>query len=790
MLQRGAADTHIIQIRPSSTTEAPSDEEMVDADEPPDDAAYDATPKTFTPKPTPAQRTAGFAKKTCQLEHKQSLLTQMMHTSESDSNHEDENIFSDAKRAHSNASTWSRCSAASTAELTSDGHTSPARSASPSPPTPSTQVHVLPPVFNPKPFNTPSTIKFVRTEPIDPLHKPAVSSNEQAVEAGLGRKRRIAFACGGREVEERKAEPPKEENVKPAELAKRPCALKFVCPTRDNAAPAKPLARPTRLMSPPPPAKKLLPPPKANQRSHRGSDSTVRNDSPKSVRKVPVTAFSKQTQASEVMGVDEPTASSLHESASSEEEEDDRWTQESTCHRSRLTVSDTLKVENQLRKIGAEAEEEALQEEEEEEDNDDIIDEEDDEERDDDMDDAADDYSTDEGFQTDDEEGFANTDDESDAGSDYAWWTPGRGRSAEPVEHIRPSSRRTNSNSSIGSYSSANVFPAIKIQNRRRKSPMHKMHRPRTPELPDSTDFVCGTLDEDRPLEVEYLTQLERRRAAKHKAVPQDIDPTFPTSDPEMDEEDEDSEHDVIDESDHHFMHGHMDMHEDVEMGERQPSGIIPKKRSPPHSPKRLRSPPPAKRKIHRSPPPPMKRNMHRSPPPRRLFGQSPRHARSPPPLGRQLRSPPPTRRTSFTTDGKQQQQQQPVGLASRPQLGLASSVPRNGAEYPRRLHPPSEDEDEGLQTPVDALHTRGAIDIVKGLEKKRQRRREKMCEKQCRNKIKKAERMMQPGKGCEKMREVGMELAAYRGKRPPPIWPGEPLSVGDGKDAQHILSY
>ncbi len=67
------------------------------------------------------------------------------------------------------------------------------------------------------------------------------------------------------------------------------------------------------------------------------------------------------------------------------------------------------------------------------------------------------------------------------------------------------------------------------------------MHRP---ELPDSTDFVCGTLDEDKPLERAYMIHMENRRAKKHKVVPQDFDPTFPTSDPELDEEDEEDEDD------------------------------------------------------------------------------------------------------------------------------------------------------------------------------------------------------------------------------------------------------
>lgn len=79
-------------------------------------------------------------------------------------------------------------------------------------------------------------------------------------------------------------------------------------------------------------------------------------------------------------------------------------------------------------------------------------------------------------------------------------------------------------------------------------------------ELPDSTDFVCGTLDEDRRLEQAYITRMKDIEAAKHKARPQDIDPTFPTSDPEMDEEDdEDLEDPEESEQEENMMHGSMD---------------------------------------------------------------------------------------------------------------------------------------------------------------------------------------------------------------------------------------
>ncbi|KAI7530230.1 hypothetical protein KC331_g14772, partial [Hortaea werneckii] len=79
-------------------------------------------------------------------------------------------------------------------------------------------------------------------------------------------------------------------------------------------------------------------------------------------------------------------------------------------------------------------------------------------------------------------------------------------------------------------------------------------------DLPDSTDFVCGTLDEDRPLEQAYINRKKVIEAAKHKPRPQDIDPSFPTSDPEMDEEDDEDLDDPEEEHDEDEMvHGEMD---------------------------------------------------------------------------------------------------------------------------------------------------------------------------------------------------------------------------------------
>ena len=525
-------------------------------------------------------------------------------------------------------------------------------------------------------------------------------------------------------------------------------------------------------------------------------------------------------------------------------------------------MQDTLKIENDLRHVCEEADEEAMEEEEAEEQLE-AMEEEEEEDDDDDMVDSrslvdSTGYVTDEGFHTDDEEGFANSDDDdSDADSDYAWWAPAAPTaSGEQIEHIRPTTRRSESGSSIGSFSSTRVFPSKtpKALKRSKTNPIE--FRPRTPELPDSTDFVCGTLDEDRPLEEAWLSCRNQRRAALHRPCPQDIDPTFPASDPEMDEEDEEGYEDAVhmDDSDVHFFQG--ERMSDIDevgagFGGRSPRSLVPKKRSPAGSPRRLRSPPPAKRTVlrspppakrvvHRSPPPPAaKRAVHRSPPPpakrmhsppppaqaqaqatagaatntnrHLLFGHSPRRMHSPPPhmARRPLRSPPPSRRTSFTKNSPTPKDTHatptPIALAQRPRFAReASSLPRNGP-YPlhnsRYFHSSSDeaedDDEEGEETQTDSpMRTRGAIDIVKGLEKKRARRKEKLYEKHCRlrnqGKTKgRRESVVLPGQGAEKMKRMGEAMCRNRGhgaERKKVVDMG--IFSDEGADGGHILSY
>ncbi|CAI6335845.1 unnamed protein product [Periconia digitata] len=766
---QGMQTNRIMFSIPTKTPDAaPLEEDLLDdeADEPPE---LERTPR---PSALTLHQSfkASFAKASPHLEQKLSLLTSALHSNNTSPVEEFANSEG-LSRDRSYASTWSNNSM-STAELTSDGGlTSPAtRTSTPSPTLPPSSFHKLAPAFN---YNKPSggIVSIVQhDESSNPLQRPPMrsSAGESNVEVSLGRKRCISFACGPKA--EKKAELEQIKTSQPpqaGEPPKRICTIKFACPTKVSTdAPSKD-NKPRRAASPAPLPRRSRASPKV-PKLHRDSDSTVRNPSPIASRKSGPRRFSGNSDLAR------SEAFRFHEFASSEEEVEE-WTLESTCHRRPLTIKDTLRIENNLRQLGEEAEEEALDDEEDLDglDDDEMdLDEDDDDLEEDDNSDEAEDPSSDEGFQTDDEEGFAGSDDESDAGSDYNWWAPGHSTAATSFEHldiIRPTNRRSVSESSFGSLESEHHHYKPDKTIKRRKSRPVNIRIP-TPELPDSTDFVCGTLDEDRPLEDAYLSVLERRRAAKHKVTPQDVDPTFPTSDPEMDEEDEDDEVDhLASESDQHLMmHGQMD-HADVDArGRRNKTGIMAK-RSPGQSPKRFRSPPP-----------PAKRNMHRSPPPRKLFGQSPRPIRSPPAPIR-LRSPPPTRRgSSIVTSPKRPGLSiQWSGLAGRPAPTVSASLPRTPVINRPLTFGYEDDEDTPNEFPV-----RRAIDIKVGLERKRQRRKEQLYKKKhCKNT---KEKRPPPGKGCERMREVGLGLAAHKGKATGFAFPAP--STPDQKD-MHVLS-
>jgi hypothetical protein len=343
---------------------------------------------------------------------------------------------------------------------------------------------------------------------------------------------------------------------------------------------------------------------------------------------------------------------------------------------------------------------------------------------------------------------------------------------------------------------------------RRRKSRPVNIRGP-SPELPDSTDFVCGTLDEDRPAEAAYMVTLERRRAAKHKPTPQDIDPTFPTSDPELVDDDEEDEIDEIDkiasESDNFMLPGRLELPEGEPRGRRRSTikqapvlSPPPGKRNVYRSPapgKRIvhRSPPPPKRAVHRSPPPPVKRTVHRSPaptkrvvhrspPPNGLFGTSPRRAQSPAPV--RLRSPPPTRRGSANILASQQRTEMSIrfgGIGERPALITSASLPRTPIAA---HHNPLEYDEE--ETSTNDMPVRRAIDIQVGLEKKRQRRKEQLYRKQHRKGVKE-KRPPPPGRGAQRMRGIGLQMAAHKGKTA--VFNPFQMAVSPDQKDMHVLS-
>ncbi|KAK3112712.1 hypothetical protein LTR53_010720 [Teratosphaeriaceae sp. CCFEE 6253] len=792
------------QVPTALTAQMDHGEEITaEVDEEPDERRHRTAPKTqdMYAKTRPSQQ---------MFNRRESLLTRQLH---SETEHSDAELPYQPPRTLSTQSTWSNPSTASTAELTSDdGISMPSPAISP--PLRATQPYTA------LPGHEQTLDGKVKAVGLNGAEKGTLP--EKTVEATLGRKRCIMFACRGKE----ETKPPKAPSPTsapappPAPVAvsppKRKCAIKFACPMRakteskpSETTPAK------RPMSPPPQRVSSALKVETASKVHRGSDSTVTHASPTSVRKSPnviTTAPTPNgTETSHPMAVrklsndsDEAgtEACRFHEFASSEDEPE-AWIKEVGCPRSRLTINDTLKKEISIRKVCEEADEEVLEEDDDEDDGDaddvdgverldDGVDEEGNDEEEDESDES------DAGFHSDDEEGFAASDSEGED-SDYEWWRPGGSTAATSTDHLDRLSTQHKSDekvlsSSMNSMSSGQVSPRAskrpsyrRPRNHARSSAIPIGDRLEVREnegLPDSTDFVCGTLDEDRPLEQAYINRKKCLEAARHKACPQDIDPTFPTSDPDMDEEDdEDLEDPEESEPEEDLMHGDMDEVHESSTLRRRPS--IQRRgtthRSPP-PPARHPSPAPAKRhsRIH-SPPPPTKRMSTKSPPPRNLFAHSPRRNGKSPAPRHPMTSPPNTRHSSPT--GAAVSNAEPGRFAARTNVTHTSSLPRHGFLISQLGHRKgSEDGEEGSDTASAQsreLPKRGAIDIVRGLEKKRARREEKMHRRLCgketaRQKVYK----VKPGKGCERMREVGLQLQEWHGH----------AAANNGK-AEHILS-
>ena len=700
--------------KPSDAVQVVDEDALSDVDEPPDDALLFRRQPIRTPTSNGSLRTLNSLAAD-EKPRQQSLLTQGLLTITAPKAAQSEHL----PGPRSARSTYSNGSLASTAELTSDGFTSPARTSTPSPPLPPTTVNLL---------NIDGALaKNINSEQSakQTLAAPPEKSAEQP------RKRCITFACA-------RPTPAKNEAPRPAEPAapgERRTTLKFACPAKPAHKPTEDRDRtPSRVSKSPPSAK--------------DGNETPKFSGPAEKDETPKKAITGKPPASHspTLKKKEREALRFHAFASPRLVEEE-WTREKPVRHRKLTVNDTLKKENAIRKLGEEVE---AEEEEEDEDNEGF--ESGNNEENDEIDDDLE--LSDGGNETDDEEGFAASDDESDNDSAYQFWTPGlttAATSADEVGHIRPNKRRSASESSIESIVNTNSnagapVPVSKGRTSRRKS-QPKM-RPSTPELPDSTDFVCGTLDEDRPLEAAYLSCLEQRKMSKHGITPQDLDPSFPTSDPEQ--EDSDDEDQGVDSESQAWVAGKFDESDDPFRGRPGPLGR--NTRSPSISPKRKASPAPKRRK---SPAPLLnKRGDCRSPPPRRLFGQSPKRLHSPPPP-RNLASPPNSRKPSY--DGSSIAVPY---LAQRPNLTHTKSLPRTPNPFWQRLQMKDSKHMPVGHDKIDAVPRRGPIDIVKGLEKKRQRRKEKYLLTHCRNGNHKDHRRCQPGKGAQRMREVGLEMA------------------------------
>ncbi|KAL8682169.1 MAG: hypothetical protein Q9186_001790 [Xanthomendoza sp. 1 TL-2023] len=723
------------------------DEIPAELDEPPDDLVH------FTRLPHLKASCVANQRPTVPHARKPSLLTQALMTSDDSAPNSD----------------------AEPPLLTSDADlSSPARTNSPSPPLPASRSRVLG-AIPPHKIVASDTHAHSKHVKFPQATEATGSSPATDLEAGLGRKRCIKFACGRQAPPQPegsqagKISAPKDSDIRTTNPPKRPCLLKFACPmktssrTTDNRQPpantsndnqnerfSSTFSPPTSVSSSP-------------SRQHRDSVSTIK-DVPMTDQ--PKTAGAKTVQEPLVLNkldLEGSEATRFHEFAGPYSGEDE-WIHEQIAYRKKITVNDTLQKENAIRKIGEEAEEEALEEEDAEE-----------EESYTDLDENIDGFSSDDalsdaGNETDDEEGFAESDDESELGSDYQFWTPGlttAATSADHLEHIRPHAPRTASDSSIASMIRVKDAGVMVEPTARRARKVHRTQpvkmRPGTPDLPDSTDFVCGTLDEDRPLEAAYMSCIEERRRSKHRVIPQDIDPSFPTSDPEFDMDDETNRVSLQASEEPMWVIGRPDNSDEEHV--QSPRKVLSRRntKSPMPSPKRLRSPPPQRRRVvHRSPPPPAGAHLTTS-----NRNSSVSSLSSSSSSASEEESEVDVRSTAGTPSPSSTMRPKPPQLMihhlpGRPQLTHTASLPRTPNPFWAPRGPGSRLSSAAASPKSKAadMRSRGPIDIVTGLEKKRQRRKEKFWRQHCRTAGKEKERRCQPGKGAERMRELGLEMA------------------------------
>ncbi|KAL8694424.1 MAG: hypothetical protein Q9218_000916 [Villophora microphyllina] len=712
------------------------DDMSTELDEPPDDLIRlpQETPfkTSFSPKPKLQLSSMAHSRKT-------SLLTQALAVSPGSIPNSD----------------------VDTPHLTSDGGlTSPARTSSPSPPLPATRpsTFAISSSQDPRPAdNKPYQLSI--KPPVEA--EIADSAREIDVEVGLGRRRCIKFACGRQAA----TQPENIQNTKtdahqreaPSNPQKRPCMLKFVCPMKPSSTSgaSRPSSKETNSSGQQPskanPITPAIPSKGIEQgRTPSSSNSGLQKDAPvpHSIKHL------RSLHPFNRIDLEGSEATRFHEFAGPYNGEDE-WIHEQTAYRRKMTVDDTLQKENAIRKIGEEAEEEALDEE-------DAADEDDEYNQlvDPDHGLSSEGNMSDAGNETDDEEGFAESDEESEMGSDFQFWPPGlttAATSADHLEQVKATGPRTSSRSSIESMINVNDTESASATTQRRTRKVSRTQpvkmRPGTPDLPDSTDFVCGTLDEDRPLEAAYMSCLEERRRSKHRIFPQDIDPSFPPSDPELDEDDEENIALVHASDEPDWLMGKPDR-SDEELGLPQRKSLSRRNtKSPMPSPKRMRSPPPQRRSI-----------IHRSPPPSAMALHASASSSPTSSCDNEDSAQPAAGKPTWTAaEPLKPPKMIACHLPQRAQLTHTASLPRTpnpfwapspqwSHELPGAVLPKSQNPD---------VLSRGPIDIVTGLEKKRQRRKEKFWRQHGRNgAAKEKERRCQPGKGAERMRELGLEMA------------------------------
>ncbi|KAL2815841.1 hypothetical protein BDW59DRAFT_153548 [Aspergillus cavernicola] len=699
---------HLLKMLLSSHPSKPTDEanDMAeDIDEPPD--------HRFLNTPVAMDDGLVYVKSsTNATDRKESLLTRALKTGPA-LDPADQHTSSHEQTFYRSYS-YGNISGISTAELTSDGGlTSPSLSHTSSPPLPS------------------------RMTSKPPAAGTSAGGGESAIEANLGRKRCISFACGRKDGTQKPQAPtPAKDSVPILTEPKRKTTLTFVCPARDpgsrrERSPTRGCLLRTRPRgSPAPFARKASP-----EKSAPPAFTIPRKPTPQELkvaeppRGVPTRGLGK---------FEDSEATRFHEFGSSFEE-DAEWVTRTADYKEKITLNDCMKKENAIRKLAEEAEEEALEEE-------------------DDDADLPDDSSTmhdfssdeDDGNESDNEAGFAESD-ESDEGSEYEFWAPASTTAAtSPLDPPRFTFSRRDSAMSFDSmtedHSRQNWPPALAGKGISTGRPIKiPRMRPGTPDLPDSTDFVCGTLDEDRPLEAAYKSCLEQRRLSKQVVIPQDIDPSFPTSDIEDDDGEDEARESIL-----------------LDDGPRGRSGGEQSRRVSPHpSPKRMISPPP--------------RRHARTSPPRRL--------RSPPPpmkLKSAAKDERPTDRAhNFRHDLNISE------LVQRPVLTRTKSLPRTPNPFFTMQDSyrwsgilPIQESHERESSRTREIYTRGPMDIVEGLEQKRQKRKEKFWRQHCRKAAKEqTQRRPIPGKGAERMKELGLEVAERT------------RAFGVGESAQLVLS-